>query len=471
MIDILASDDITLINATAYRLLERMGTKIESENVRLKLVEMGARESSDSDVLLIPEEMVREALEKCPGGFPVCSRQVDSEPRRAAPGEPPQYWTTNAMHLVSGSERRPLQTNDLSDFARLADNLENIGGVVGMNISDVPSPARDFVGFRLMAEQTAKHLRPCIFTPAGAEAIIEMAELLLDGESIAKRPIFSLGYTSVTPLHWSAQALELFERSSGRGVPMALNGEPTIGTTSPVTPAAAIALAVAEVLSGIVIVQALEPGRPCLFNIGFSHTADMRSGSASAGAPECALIASAGVQMARHYGLPSVSWVSSDSSIADGQSAAESSMGYLAHTLSGVNVIWGAGSLESELSVCMEKAVIDNESISAARRLARGVEVNPDTLAEEVIVEAGRGGDYLGHEHTFNNFRKALWHPALFKRGRRENWQAEGAKPVEERACEKVRGILDAPREPVLDDRQWEGLLKIEKKWLERVVS
>ena len=59
----------------------------------------------------------------------------------------------------------------------------------------------------------------------------------------------------------------------------------------------------AEALSGLVLAQLLEPGRPCVFNLGFAHVLDMSSTVALTGAAENALLQVAGSELARFHGL------------------------------------------------------------------------------------------------------------------------------------------------------------------------
>ena len=94
------------------------------------------------------------------------------------------------------------------------------------------------------------------------DRIIQISD---DGKTIAEAPIFSLGYTAVSPLRWSDLALNAFRESSGHKVPLMINAEPAGGVTAPVTLAGELVLGNAEALSGVAIVQALEPGRPVVF--------------------------------------------------------------------------------------------------------------------------------------------------------------------------------------------------------------
>ena len=231
-----------------------------------------------------------------------------------------------------------------------------------------------------MAEHTRKHLRPVIFTPRGIDVILEMADVLLEGRSLKDNPILSFGFTIVSPLQWSDSALEVFRISSGYGIPLMINSEVISGATGPVTLAGTLVLANAEALSGVVIAQLLEPGRPVVFNLGFSHTFDMMFAETLTGAPEGALLGAGGGSVARFHNLPSASWMSTESKIPDGQAASEKTLLGVLHALGGVNLIWGIGNLESTLTLCPEQAVIDDEIAAGILRVWKGIRVDEERI-------------------------------------------------------------------------------------------
>ena len=93
------------------------------------------------------------------------------------------------------------------------------------------------------------------------------------------------------------------------------------------------------------------------------------------------------------------------------------------------------------------KKIIDNEMVGAMRRFVRGFEVNENTLASEVIKEAGPGGTFLDKVHTARNFRGELWEPGFFTQFGFAHWMAAGAKSEAEKARDIFRDIIkkDAP--------------------------
>jgi trimethylamine--corrinoid protein Co-methyltransferase len=76
--------------------------------------------------------------------------------------------------------------------------------------------------------------------------------------------------------------------------------------------------------------------------------------------------------------------------------------------------------MESDLTVSYEKLVIDNEILGMIQRVLRGIEVNDTTLAADLMIEKGPGGDFMGERHTVRHMRKEFFFPKLANRHRRE---------------------------------------------------
>jgi len=467
---ILSNREKYRINECSLEVLESIGVRVESEEITEKMIKAGAKPSQDKRVVYLPEKIVKDYMMKTPSSVKL--ENLDGKSVILSPKGETVFWTCNALYISEDRKARDITSPDFVNLTRIADSLENVHAMVGTSIADYPPQTRDFVGFRLMAENTRKHLRPVIFTPNGVKAMIEMANVLLDGQPIEEHPIFSLGYTSLSPPWWSKTALESFQNSSGHRIPLMINGEPMAGGTAPITLAGTLVLANAEVLSGIVIAQVLEEVRPCIYNVGFAHVLDMQNLSVAwTGSPENALIAAAGAEMAQFYSLPSASWMCTESMIADSQNAYEKMSTGLMWALSGVNIIWGIGSLESEKSISPEMMVIDNEVAGIINRIKRGIEVDEDTLALDLIKEVGLKSNYITTKHTIKRFRKEIRFSKLSNRNNRSTWEEQGSKSVEERAKDEVRKILVTKHEKCLTPEQERKLLEIEKKWRDRLAG
>ncbi|MCD6360222.1 MAG: trimethylamine methyltransferase family protein, partial [Armatimonadetes bacterium] len=294
MLRVLTGDQIERINEHSLRLLEEVGLRIDHDVVRGRLLQAGCRELSGG-MIAFPRGLVAECVALAPASVRLAAHAGGETVDICAAG-PTVFWTGNALHIAEGREARPIGEEDFVRLTRLADALEHVHAPVGPANHDLPAQYRDFVACRLMAQHSGKHLRPCIYTPRGGRAICEMGEVLASPRSLRDWPTISFGYTVVSPLHWTEPGLELFVQTSGYGAPMMINSEPTSGATAPVTLGGTLTLANAEALSGVVILQTLEPGRPVIFNLGLAHTMDMRQGIARTGAPENGLLHAAGAQ-------------------------------------------------------------------------------------------------------------------------------------------------------------------------------
>ena len=463
----LGQGEIESINAASLRILEAVGVRVQSDCVLGLLRKHGCAETADSPAVRIPRGLVEEALRMAPRRVRLCT--LGGQERLLGPGVGSTFWTCNALNIIEGETVRPIGEQDFIDWVRVTESLESVFAAVAPSVADYPARFRDFVGFRLLSQYSTKHLRPCIYTPRGALAIIEMAGVLLGGVEPAQRPIVSFGYTIQSPLQWSSPAMELFCITSGHGIPLMINAEPTAGATAPVTLAGTLALANAEALSGVVIAQLLEPGRPVVYNLGFSHTLDMRSAITRTGGPENALLGAAGARLAAYHGLPSASWASTESMTEDAQAASEFALVASAHAAAGVNIIWGVGQLETQRAISLTQGVIDDEIAAAILHIQRGVQVDADTLAENVITSMAHSADYLAHEHTLCHFRDELFMPRLAFTQRWEAWRQQGGLSLRDRARQRVADVLTQPAECRLSLDVQRELLSVQQRWMQRL--
>ncbi|MGE5531159.1 MAG: trimethylamine methyltransferase family protein, partial [Bacteroidota bacterium] len=162
-------------------------------------------------------------------------------------------------------------------------------------------------------------------------------------------------------------------------------------------------------------------------------------------------------------------WASTESMCADSQASYEKVIMGLMHALSGANIIWGMGQLESQRAISLPQMVIDDEIMAMVLRLQRGIEVDEDTLAYDVIAELGHKADYLAHDHTLKHFRTEVVYPTVAWTDRREPWVAAGAKTLTERAEAKVEEILEGEAPQYLPEYVQRELLRIQEKWMAKL--
>ena len=441
------------------QLLEDPGVRFEHDAVYDLLLKRGAKPGNDSHVARIPRKMVEKFLRLCPEKVALHDR--NGELTEIACNSDPIFWSVPGMDLYRRGKIGPYRSQDMEEMARLLDQLPNVAVVFGMSLDDIPPPARDVVGLRAMAENTAKHIRVLCFAPQSMDLMLEMRY------AVGNYNWFSIGFTAHGPLRWTHLALEIFRRTAGHGIPTTVNGEPMAGTSAPVTLAGTVAVGNAEILAGIVVNQILEPGRPCIYNFGLAHTFDMKTAIAVTGGPENALFARASAIMGRFYKLPSASWVSSEAMSPDSQAALEKMFGFRTHSEAGVSCIWGVGQLESERTFSPAQAVIDNEMIEFNRRYSRGILVDDSSLALAVTRSVGIAGSFLDRDHTLEHFRAEFFEPSVLFRKRRADWVEEGQQHLEERAEDVADELICRPLTCPLDDEKKDALDSLVSGYLE----
>ena len=464
---ILTQKDIERINEESLRVLAETGVQVDDEVVVGLLQEHGCSVVNGTRVVRFPREVVQTALGQCPRQVKLVN--VAGEETIVASHGVSVFWTGNALNLAVDRHVEPIDTSRFVDLVHVVDGLEHVHAMVGTSLADVPSRVRALVGTRLIAENCLKHLRPCIYDPREAKGMIEMAQVILDGKSLAQSPILSMGYTAVSPLRWSDVALGVFRESSGHGVPMMVNAEPAGGATAPVTLAGELVVANAEALSGVVICQALEPGRPLVFNMGFAHIMDMQTMVIRTGSAENGLLQAAGAEIAAFHGLPSAAWMGTESPMVDAGAAYENALTGIMQGLSSASIIWGIGNLESTKCMSLEAAVIGNDIAGAVRHAQKGIRVDNDTLAGELIREMGQKAGYLDHGHTLAHFKDQYYFPRVTNRHPRGKWESLGSPSIIDRAQERIKELRSLPTCSVLSTAQRAELLLIEKKWREEL--
>ena len=92
------------------------------------------------------------------------------------------------------------------------------------------------------------------------------------------------------------------------------------------------------------------------------------------------------------------------------------------------------------------------------------MEVNPDTLAFDVIKDVGPGGHFLDKDHTFEHFRTEFYQPRLSDRDDFESWHAKGSPQSIEAANKKYKEILETYEAPELPPDVDKALQKFVEK-------
>jgi trimethylamine--corrinoid protein Co-methyltransferase len=141
-----------------------------------------------------------------------------------------------------------------------------------------------------------------------------------------------------------------------------------------------------------------------------------------------------------------------DAKILDAQAGFEKSASLALGALAGADLVGHAGICGHDHGASLEWLVADDELMGFARRLVRGFEVTPETLAAEVIQAVGPGGSYLAEEHTVRHFREELWIPgSAWTRQSWGAWADGGRTSLAQRVADRGRELLSKHVPPPID--------------------
>jgi trimethylamine---corrinoid protein Co-methyltransferase len=426
----LAPTAVNTIVTDAFRILEEAGMLVYSRTAREAFRAAGAAVDASTCRVRMPRGLVEDAIASNPSSVTLCSRDGKTDCRLEA-GRVHYGTGGTAIYVLDPDtrERRSSTVEDIVLNARMVDGLDNIH-VFTINVfpNDIAEPEYiDANRFFHALDNTTKHVMGGLYALRGCRDVVAMAETIAGGaEALRARPIVSFITLIISPFKIDDHYGEMTCFLADKGLPVVVPTEPICGTTSPVTLAGNVLTHVAETLGGITLVQCVRRGAPGLCGSVGSIT-NLHTMDHVGGAVERAMINAAVAQIAQHLAIPLYSTGgTTDAKTVDVQAAYESAMSSLLVAMSGANYIHDiAGLMDTDLTVSYEKLVVDNEILGMCQRVLRGIEVNADTLATDLMIEHGPGTDYLTAEHTLRHMRGEFYMPALANRDTHETVRAD----------------------------------------------
>ncbi|RLD11087.1 MAG: trimethylamine methyltransferase [Chloroflexota bacterium] len=441
----LSEDQLEELFSGVLHVLENIGLEVKHEKAREILKEGGAWVKGD--LVRLPSYMVKDALAKAPRSFTIHARDGNRDndihigPGRAHFGPGP---TCPNFIDIETMERRPYMRSDTPLVAKVVDSLPNIDFCESLgSISDVPYDLSALYEFAEMFRQTTKPIVAWSFDYYDSNAIHQIAVAEAGGqEAFELRPNYIHYCEPLSPLISTTDALNKLVFAAEKRIPLIFTPCPLAGGTAPITAAGIITQAAAESWMGLTIAQLIQPGNPFIMG-GVLSVMDMSDMILSYGAPELPLIMAGLTELAHYVGLPL--WQTggcTDSKTFDEQAISEGSLSVFFSALSGGDLCHDVGYTESAMTGSVFQLAAMDEAIGYARRITRGIEVNEDTLAVEVINRVGPNGHYLKDEHTRRYYKSEFWLPNLCDRQSYETWELMGKTTFKDRTVARVQDIL-----------------------------
>lgn len=452
---VLSEGDIDAIIDAACKVLRETGYLYQWAPALKALESAGAQVDFDTQRVKLPRDLIEACLRTIPKGFRWQGRTAEYDlwvdPAHlflAAAGAPNIIDRATKKH-------RTMQLKDIGEWHTFVDHLDNYKS--NYPIAAAYDAPLQLQGACIVAEQLKYSKKP--FMTLGPVGVIEDAEVQIELCDVAGRHIMGL-VGPVSPLSLPDNMCHHLMLWAERRWPVHIWSGPTPGATGPMTLAGTIVMSLCDVLAQVVLAQVVGPGTP-LESTCTPMFLDMKNGALYEGI-EGALLQIAWAQLWHRWSVVTPGGMGAAVQTPDWQDGAEIAQQMLACALGGLNsVMYGAMGMYMTQSYA---ALVRGDALfGQVKRFLRGIEVNPETLAVELIQEVGPLGTFLGKQHTKRHVKTELFVPKLFNTAGYDVWLAEGGKDTAVRAEEMADEIWKTLRpDPINEDkcREIDAILK-----------
>ncbi len=456
----LSDEQLEQMQEATLHVMENVGVKFPSERALAVFAEHGALVDTETQIVKLPRDLVREAMATVPRYFNVGARDPACDFHLE---DGVTYFCTDGCGVETidfeTRERRASCKADVGRMAHVADYLSSMAFYWPMVSAQDHGWTAPLHELDASFNNTVKHVQSeTVMGATPARYAVEMATVVAgDAEELRRRPLFSLIVCTIAPLVQDKEGIEGAMVMAEAGLPVGFLSMPTLGTTGPATFAGSLVVGDAEVISATVLMQLVNPGAPVSHSLMHAW-ADPRSGNYIA-YPTDARGRYAPVDMAHHWGMPVFGGAFGTESHAPGtwQAAADVAIDPLLIGLAGAEWVTGIGLNRSYTLLYPESIILDDELYHRARYALARMDVDDETLALDVIGDVGPGGHYLSQGHTRKHMR-----PVAKRLGITHEMDAKGKyrDPLEV-AHEKVTWILENHQPEPLEEAKQAELTRI----------
>jgi trimethylamine--corrinoid protein Co-methyltransferase len=464
-------------------ILEKVGVICQDRELLEALERWGAWVDCEAERARFPRRLVEEFVERI---------RQEALPRPAAlPFRAPPRPTLGTLvapfyYDDEGGVRRPGTRDDLITLIKLGDTVHPQEGTGhALLLRECDPLVEPLEAALVLAEYSHKPGPAFAWDERQVDYLLEMGAIL------ERNNWFTMGSICFAhPLRFDREVARRLVRMARLGMPIGLTGMQVAGATTPVTTAGFIAVSAAEfvatwiagraVNSSVRLASTMWAGNVDLETAPLGGTiyggsVDMKSGEVSYSAPDAMLRAFA---LSEFLGR----WCGQPIPVGGGEYAAARVPGlytalekaYKAMTIAaftGHHPQVGVGMVDDGKTVSPVQFLLDTEMTIALESLAAPVEVSPEAIALDAILEVGHGleKNHLLTEHTLRHYRRSLWCPALLEHAGWNGLATEEA--VLERARRRVRELIASYRKPEADPDKLAALQQVVERARQRLLG
>ena len=406
---ILSDAQLAQFESATLDILAEVGVHCPSELALHIYAEHGAEVEFESHFVKLPPDVVLAAMSHAPRFYTMGARSpaFDLKLDGTAMYCATDGCGTETIDFDTRLRRKPCK-DDVAKMALVSDYLSSVGFYWPIvTAADYPAaaPLHELdASFR----NTVKHVQSeTVMDDITARYAVEMARVIAGNEAtLRQRPPLSLLVCCVAPLGQDPGGMEAALRFAEAGLPVGFMSMANAGSTGPATIAGTVALADAEIVAAMVLVQMAYPGAPTFHSLmpGIMHP---RTGGYLSLTWEAELPYPVGVELAHMWGVPTLAAVFGPDAEEPGwESAKASASNLLMCALCGAETGSGMGLLEGCTVLYPEELVLDTDIYHQIRINAAGLDTSRKEFALDVIKAVGPRGHFLFQDHTRRQFRE-----------------------------------------------------------------
>jgi trimethylamine:corrinoid methyltransferase-like protein len=334
------------------------------------------------------------------------------------------------VHDLRTDRVEPYTTDSLVEMTRLIDNLAGDGvyGAPPGIPTDVHPDLQPVAQYRIAALNARQGATPVDPTSARTvRYLFEMADVM--GSPMTGLPVYI-----PTPLRLGGESLEVVMACLDRLEHISVGSMPSTGTSAPVHPFGALALATAEVIGGAIAVRILT-GKPVSFWVNIFPT-NLREGAMVFGSPENMLFQMLAADYSRIYGRRGNGGSEKPggpdnihvmAKLPDGQSASEKAAIMMLGASLGARHFSCAGTLSLDEIFSPVQLLLDCEIRDWVQRAVRGLWLGEEAVEDWLDeIRAGIERGFIGLDSTLDHYKQHTWYPKRFLRGAIGPWLEAG---------------------------------------------
>jgi trimethylamine--corrinoid protein Co-methyltransferase len=456
---ILSDEQLERFRSATLEILEEVGVHCPSQRALAIYAEHGAQVDLESQIVKLPPDLVLDAMSHAPRFYTMGARLPAYDLRLDGMAT---YCATDGCGTktvdLETRQRRPSRKDDVAKMARVADYLSSLGfywPIVSAQDYPATAPLHEIDA---SFNNTVKHVQTeTVMDGSMARYAVEMARVVAGDEAgLRQRPVLSLLVCTIAPLAQDDGGMESALVFAEAGLPVGFMSMANTGSTAPATVAGTVAVADAEIVAAMALIQMAYPGAPVYHSLmpGMMHP---RTGAYLGTAWEAELFYPVGVELAHMWGVPTLAGIfGTDADRTGWQQAADSAAVLLLCALCGAETGSGMGLLEGCTVLCPETVILDTDIYHRVRIDAAGIDTSREALALDVIKTVGPRGHFLRQKHTRNQMRRRRFSELVNQPG-----PDGGYRDPIELAREKVAWILENHHPQPLEETQRAELTRI----------